>query len=71
MSASRHVAGSPDFTPIDPALDPRFADIATFMCTRRCDTSDEVDVAMVGVPFDIGLNYRSGARLAPSTPARP
>ena len=55
-----------DFTPIDPAVVPRFSDIATFMRTRRCDVDDEVDIAMVGVPFDIGLNYRSGARQGPA-----
>ena len=55
-----------DFTPLDPAVSPRFADIATFMRTRRCEPSAEVDVAMVGVPFDIGLNYRSGARQGPA-----
>ena len=36
------------------------------MRTRRCEPSAEVDVAMVGVPFDIGLNYRSGARQGPA-----
>ena len=60
------MAGSPDFTPLDPAVVPRFADIATFMRTRRCEPMDEVDIAMVGVPFDIGLNYRSGARQGPA-----
>ena len=55
-----------DFQPIDPAVVPRFADIATFMRTRRYDTAPEVDVGLVGVPFDIGLNYRSGARQGPA-----
>ena len=55
-----------DFEPVDPAVVPRFADIATFMRTRRHDISDAVDVALVGVPFDIGLNYRSGARQGPA-----
>ena len=62
----REMTGSPHFTPLDPAVSPRFADIATFMRTRRCEPSAEVDVAMVGVPFDIGLNYRSGARQGPA-----
>jgi guanidinopropionase len=57
---------SEDFRPIDPAIVPRFADIATFMRTRRHDISDEVDIALVGVPFDIGVNYRSGARQGPA-----
>ncbi len=60
------MTGSPDFQPIDPAQVPRFADIATFMRTRRHPISSEVDVGLVGVPFDLGLNYRTGARDGPS-----
>lgn len=55
-----------DFRPIDPAVVPRFADIATFMRARRHETSDEVDVGLVGVPFDLGVNYRGGARQGPA-----
>jgi guanidinopropionase len=36
------------------------------MRTRRCDIDPEIDIGLVGVPFDIGLNYRSGPREAPS-----
>ena len=56
----------PDFQPIDPSVVPRFADIATFMRTRRHEVSDAVDIGLVGVPFDIGVNYRSGARQGPA-----
>ncbi len=55
-----------EFQPIDPAVVPRFADIATFMRTRRHEISEVVDVGLVGVPFDIGVNYRSGARQGPA-----
>ena len=55
-----------DFEPIDPAVSPRFSDIATFMRTRRHDISPQVDVGLVGVPFDLGLNHRTGARHGPS-----
>ena len=58
--------GHPDFQPVDPSVVPRFADIATFMRTRRHEISDAVDIGLVGVPFDIGLNYRSGARQGPA-----
>ena len=58
--------GHPDFQPVDPAVVPRFADIATFMRTRRHEISEAVDIGLVGVPFDIGLNYRSGARQGPA-----
>ena len=58
--------GNADFQPIDPSVVPRFADIATFMRTRRHEVSHAVDIGLVGVPFDIGLNYRSGARQGPA-----
>jgi len=55
-----------DFQPLNPAEVPRFADIATFMRTRRHDIDPAVDVGLVGVPFDLGLNYRTGARDGPA-----
>lgn len=60
------MAGSLDFRPIDSAVVPRFADIATFMRTRRHGIDPAVDVGLVGVPFDLGLNYRAGARDGPA-----
>jgi guanidinopropionase len=36
------------------------------MRTQRHDISPEIDIALVGVPFDIGVNYRSGARQGPA-----
>ena len=51
---------------MDAALTPRFAGIATFMRTQRHEISPEVEVALVGVPFDIGVNYRPGARQGPA-----
>jgi agmatinase len=44
---------------------PRFAQPATFMrLPHQVDLAD-VDVAIVGAPFDSGTSYRSGARLGP------
>ncbi len=44
---------------------PRFAGIATFMrLPGRSDPAD-LDVAIVGVPFDIGTSNRPGARFGP------
>jgi len=54
------------FQPVDATQVPRFADIATFMRTRRHEPSAEVEVGLVGVPFDIGTNYRAGARQGPA-----
>ena len=45
---------------------PRFADIATFMRTKRHDIIDDIDIGLIGVPFDLGVNYRSGARQGPA-----
>ena len=55
-----------DFDPIDSAVIPRFADVATFLRTKRHEIDPRVDVGLVGVPFDLGLNYRTGARQGPA-----
>lgn len=57
---------NPDFQPADPAVVPRFADVATFLRARRRDADDMVDIGLVGVPFDLGMNYRGGARQGPA-----
>lgn len=44
---------------------PRFAGIPTFMRLPISDDFTELDVAIVGVPFDIGTSNRPGARHAP------
>ncbi|MGI9371308.1 MAG: agmatinase [Hyphomicrobiales bacterium] len=54
------------YEPVDAAQVPRFSDIATFLRTKRVDMDSEIDIGLVGVPFDIGLNYRSGPREAPA-----
>lgn len=56
---------NPEYEPVDASVMPRFADVATFMRTKRVDISSEIDIGLVGVPFDIGLNYRGGPREAP------
>lgn len=54
------------FQQVDPSVSPRFAGIATFMRTPAHEISEQVDVGLVGVPFDLGLNYRAGARHGPA-----
>lgn len=44
---------------------PRFAQPATFMRLPHETDLAGVDVAILGVPFDSGTSYRSGARLGP------
>lgn len=60
------MANSDKFKPIDATQTPRFADVATFMRTVRHEICDEIDIGLCGVPFDLGLNYRSGPRDAPA-----
>lgn len=56
---------NPKYQPVDASKVARFSDVATFMRTPRVDMNDEIDIGLVGVPFDIGLNYRGGPREAP------
>ena len=49
----------------DPKMAPRYTDIATFMRTPQVSRLDDLDIAMVGVPFDSGVTNRPGARHAP------
>ena len=51
--------------PIDAALVPRFAGIPTFMRLPPAASAADVDVALVGVPFDGGTTNRAGARHGP------
>ena len=55
-----------DYQPVDPSVVPRFAGLATFMRTVTKEIIEEVDVGLVGVPFDLGLNHRTGARHGPA-----
>jgi agmatinase len=59
----------PDAEPVGPPdarVVPRFAGPDTFArLPRRSDVS-RADVAVMGVPFDAGVSYRSGARFGPS-----
>ena len=55
----------PKYEPVDASVVPRFSDVATFLRTKRVEMSSEIDIGLVGVPFDIGLNYRGGPREGP------
>ena len=50
---------------LDSRKSPRFAQPATFMRLPHQTDLAGVDVAILGVPFDSGTSYRSGARLGP------
>ena len=51
--------------PIDAALVPRFAGLPTFMRLPVALSAADVDVALVGVPFDGGTTNRAGTRHGP------
>ena len=49
----------------DAMLAPRYAEIATFMRAPLVRDPAEVDIALIGVPFDGGVTNRPGARHGP------
>lgn len=55
-----------NFHPVDSSVTPRYAEIATFMRAARAELSSSVDIALAGVPLDLGATYRSGARQGPA-----
>lgn len=55
---------TPDFQPLDSGIVPRFAGIPTFMRLPLAEP-EEVDVALIGIPFDGGTTNRAGPRHGP------
>ncbi|WP_436534170.1 agmatinase [Actinoplanes sp. HUAS TT8] len=51
---------------VDATVVPRFAGPATFARLPRIDEVSDIDVAVLGVPFDAGVSYRPGARFGPA-----
>ena len=49
----------------DPGSAPRFTEIATFMRCPLAASPDNVDIALIGVPYDGGVTNRPGARHGP------
>src|SRR3954465_6239479 len=45
---------------------PRFTGPSTFARLPHVRPTDDVDVAIVGVPFDAGVTYRVGGRFGPN-----
>lgn len=50
---------------VDPMVRPRYTGIATFMRVPFSEDWGQLDIALVGVPFDGGVTNRSGARHGP------
>lgn len=51
--------------PRDPFVSPRFGQIATFMLLPTTQSPAGLDVALLGIPYDGGVSYRTGARFGP------
>ena len=49
----------------DPRLQPRFTELATFMRAPVADDLSVVDIGLIGVPTDLGVTNRAGARHGP------
>jgi guanidinopropionase len=49
----------------DPQARPRYTGIASFFRTPHTERLDEVDIGLIGVPYDGGVTNRSGARHGP------
>lgn len=52
--------------PLDSSRIPRYAGPATFARLPRIDEVEHADIAVLGVPFDSGVSFRSGARFGPN-----
>ena len=57
---------SPRYIPEDSLASPRFTGPSTFARLPLVRTLEDVDVAIVGVPFDTGVTYRVGGRFGPN-----
>ena len=55
----------PDGDEYNPMSEPRFAEIATFLRAPLVESLDNVDIGLIGVPTDLGVTNRPGARHGP------
>lgn len=54
-----------NFQPPSAAASPRFCNMGSFMRLPRADTAENLDFAILGVPFDTGSSFRTGSRFGP------
>jgi guanidinopropionase len=57
--------GPVDPTSYQPMREPRYTDIATFMRAPLAESLADVDIGLIGVPTDLGVTNRPGARHGP------
>ena len=60
----------PRYQPADSLVSPRFTGVRTFARLPHLQTTVDVDVAVVGLPFDTGATFKVGAASAPRRCAR-
>ena len=51
---------NPNPQPIDAAVVPRFAGVATFMRLPTVESAKGLDIALTGIPWDGGTTNRAG-----------
>jgi agmatinase len=51
--------------PVDALVYPRFSGIPTFMRLPHVSDPKDLDIALIGIPFDGGTTYRPGPRFGP------
>jgi len=56
----------PRYQPGDALQSPRFCGVRTFARLPYVTMTEEVDVMVLGVPFDTGVSFRAGARFGPA-----
>ncbi|MCB0088388.1 MAG: arginase family protein, partial [Caldilineaceae bacterium] len=53
------------YYPADSSKTPRFTGVRTFARLPHMQDLTDVDLAVIGLPFDTGVTYRVGARFGP------
>ena len=56
----------PRYQPVDALQSPRFCGIRTFARLPYVTETLDVDASVLGIPFDTGASFRSGARFGPA-----
>jgi agmatinase len=56
----------PRYVPEDSLKSPRFTGIPTYARLPNVRTLEDVDLAVIGVPFDTGVSFRAGGRFGPN-----
>ena len=56
---------APRYGPPDATLAPRYTGVRTFARLPHVSAPEDVDAAVVGVPFDTATSFRPGARFGP------